>query len=244
MDNLEAHIVCEVREYILKDLNLVLLGGQEAYVDAKKAKASRDLSHAVGIGALKVAYVKRCHVKKPPVPAPFPPPPPYVRRLSQYVNPPAPQALPRASFPSLDEELDKRFARFEGILEDRLFDLSQGIQRALLKELQESLPALMPDEARLVARLEKSLAPLLEASVNKAFEAHKGKFSVAVQETSTTADDTPMFIPSDLTSSEGNIAHINVQATSTQQGGLDSAAAALKAMKKKKPRRRKTKSKD
>jgi len=224
----EARIVCRVPRYLVQDLGLDLRQNQTVYYDRLQAHASKDLAHAVRVGAVELTYVKTSKEKRTSSTDQnqFPP---YVRRLGQV-----PQAPPVEETPvDLEQELDTRFARFEEILRGRMVTMGREVQNTLLEELRGALPQLQLSEEK--------VASMVEASVSKAFEKHKGTMVVPVTQSSQGGSDgEPVFIPSDLTSSGGE-AHISVKATSSKDKNLDDAAAALKAARKKGTRRKRTK---
>lgn len=226
----EARIECKVPRYLVQDLGLDLTQGQVLMYDQHLAKSSKDLTHAVQIGAVEVTYVRISKSRRPADPTPFPP---YVRRLGRH-KPPTPQPpVPKPPQPSaLEKELEQRFAKFEESIEGRMLSMGQRVQQALLEELRGALPNLQVSEDK--------VASLVETSVNKAFAQHQGSFtSSAKPVVPSSSDDAPVFIPSDLTASEKGTAHINVKSTSSKDANLDNAAAALKAARKKKTRRKK-----
>lgn len=225
---IEARIVCKVPRYLVQDLGLDMTQGQVVFYDHNQAKASKDLALAMSLNALEVTFVKTAKERRPAVDQ-FPP---YVRRLGWSLAPP--QEPPPPPQVDLDKELEQRFAKFEQNLAGQMFSMGQEVQRALIEELRGSLPQLQLSEEK--------VASMVEASVGKVLEAHKGTLADAspVEASGGYLEREPVYIPGDLTSS-GGTAHINVKSTSSSDKTLDDAAAALKAIKKKTPRRRKKK---
>jgi hypothetical protein len=62
----EAQITCICQSIRVQDLGLVLYSGQQEWLDAIVAGGSKDLAQAVRAGGVKVRYVERAQVRRPP----------------------------------------------------------------------------------------------------------------------------------------------------------------------------------
>ena len=73
---IEAEITCECASLTLADLQLALTRGMVVYLDATRARNSKDLARAQRVRGVTVKYVQRYREQRPapalPVPAPVP----------------------------------------------------------------------------------------------------------------------------------------------------------------------------
>lgn len=100
-DPTEAKITAAWPKYDITDLNMTLRAGQKpVYVAAARARASKDFTEGVRLGALTVEWVQRCRVAKPKQP-----PPPANRRIK-----PQPRKAAKAEGAVDEDALAERIA--------------------------------------------------------------------------------------------------------------------------------------
>lgn len=211
-DPREAKIEAVWPQYEVKDLNLSLkAGGPPAFVSKMRADLSKDLAEANRLGAVRVSWVKRCLVSKPPKP----PAPPSARRIK-----PAPRK--QAVEQPLDEDAiaDKVAAKLMGNLDQR--------DAQLRKELREMVAnGGTVDTDRLAELLATGIAEKLPAPQQVVVQQGGG------QVVGQTASDDPHYIPSKIIPSDAK-ANIQASKTKSDAGQTDDAAAKLAALRRKK----------
>ena len=190
---IEARVVCKMHEYTIEDLNITLSQGDEIYLSESRARESLDLRAAKRAGALRVEYVERYTMAKPPMPPKrHMPPAPRMSRPG-FAQDAAPKPTPTTQAPLNEDALAAALAKaLEPVVAEmqRMTKLLQGMQG-----MQGTAPR------------ERPQAPVTRDA------------------------DEPVFIPSGLVKgSSGKVS--GIQATASEDTGLDEAAAALKASKK------------
>lgn len=211
-DPTEAKIEAVWPQYEVKDLHMSLkAGGPPEFVSKMRAEASKDLRAAERMGAVRVTWVKRCLVSKPPKP----PAPPSARRIK-----PAPRK--QAVEQPLDEDAiaDKVAAKLMGNLDQR--------DAQLRKELREMVKnGGTVDTAKLAELLATGIAEKMPAQQVVVQQAGPG------QATGEAISDEPHYIPSKIIPTDAK-SSIKASKTKSDAGQTDDAAAKLAALRRKK----------
>jgi len=158
---IEAHIICRCPFIRIQDLGLSLQKGQEAWVGAEKAKASKDLKIAHESYGVELRYAQRCREKRdlPPDKGQTPIVPKAPKKL--FVEPNVPVNVPeliRDSLRERDQNLAEGFfARMEGMLKKEMRDFmsslpvaSQGQPKKMdtpsISPAEREFPMFIPDK--------------------------------------------------------------------------------------------------
>lgn len=128
----EAEITCRCLSIRLPDLNKVLFKGQVVYVDAERARASKDLQVAQRASGVSVRYVERCVIRQEPVSKLVPPAPsPVVRKIQPKRDP--------VDCVSLADVLKAQLREFLGT------ELTPLVRQQVVQALQETLTLAQPN---------------------------------------------------------------------------------------------------
>lgn len=213
---IEARITCLTAEFIVADLGMTLNYGDEVYISEGKARKSRDLKTGRRAGAVRVDYVQRYTMSKPPKP-PARPLPPHVRmtRRGFKAGPPDTTASPESAKPQPSTP-PKEDPRVEA-LQREIAEL-----RKVIQDLPGQMAKALAAQAGPGTVHQTSRAPVPSGDEG--------------------GHDEPVFIPSNIVR-KGEKAEVKVKSGSTKADGLDDAAAALRAAKPKRSRKRRTRKK-
>ena len=210
-DSTEARIEVVWPQYEVKDLHLYLkLGEKPEFVSRMRAEVSKDLREAKRLGAVRVSWVRRCLVSKPPRNQA----PPSARRM------PKPVPKRKTEIVPVDEDAiaDKVAAKLSQNLDQRDARLRQE-----LREMVEKGGTV--DAAELANLLAEGLAAKLPQQVIVQQGGQAGG--------SESVSDEPMYIPSEIIPKDAK-ASIKATETKSDSGQTDDAAAKLAALRKKK----------
>jgi len=198
---IEARIECVTAYFPLREFGLEMRRGDVGFVPADAARASRELAHAVKVGAVAVRYVERCKVEKKPDPQ---------RRLPPSVRMSRPNrggmSQPPRRSPQPDEE------RLEGVTADEL-------RQVVREELRAALDGVRPT-------VTVDAEALRELVIGQIRPGEQG----AAAATASNAPGDPVFIPADIVDKDAQ-AEIKIESQESEADGLDAAADALKRVR-------------
>jgi hypothetical protein len=231
---MEARIECKIREYPIADLGLMLRRGQIEWVDATKAKGSKELTHAVRIGAVSVRYEERFKVAKHPDPPPRRAPPSVGmsrprRKTAPKASPPAQPVVDTEAIAKRAEEAARKAAREEG-----------AATRAELARLRQAIEQGSSTGSINQGQLEAALKNVLGGlNISTAGAPSSGPAAAAPS-----GPEEPVFIPDNIVDKDAK-ADIKVESKASEGDGLDDAAAALRkkrgtSTRKRTPRKKST----
>jgi len=203
---IEARIECECQGITLSDLDLHLTRGQVVFMDAAKARASKDMQRAWRVGAVAVKYVERFKERRKAPVAPHP----LIPARGMVAAPPEP----------IDEATTEIVIVDPGEIAARVVhELGRNpITAAVRVEVGRQVQAL---EDRLVARVVEGVLASLKVNPVQQVAAQ------APQAGTVPVDgDVPVFVPSKI---DGLQADLGLESEKADEGVVSDAAAALRA---------------
>jgi len=202
---IEARIECQCNRIGLPDLSLVLVKGQVVYMDAPKAKGSRDLQRAWQASAVSIKYVERFRERREAeIKHPL-----YQRgSVSMVAAPPEP----------LEEKVHDILLVDPGEIAARVVqELAKNpVQLEQLQALEDRVVA------RVTAAIAQALGNLPSRPVAVAAPVAVGRVPV---------DDVPVFVPSKI-GDDALKANLDLEPQRADEGAVSEAAAALRAARK------------
>jgi len=226
----EAEITCLCLSIRLADLDLPLFKGQTVYVDAERAKGSKDLEMARRGNGVRVRYVERCVEYRKPEPSP---------NSRVRIRHPVPAVPVRPPQPASDFDvgaLAKHLRdQLEGFVGHPLKPASDFDVGALAKQLRDQLEGfvghpLNTEQTRKIIREEitSALGPMLESLVRPLQTISQDLKSGRVRG----QEDGLVFIPDQILGGADIQADISVDQDEADSDSVDAAVKALKAAKK------------
>ena len=199
----EAEITCLCLSIRLADLDLPLFKGQTVYVDAERAKGSKDLEMARRGNGVRVRYVERCVEYRKPEPSP---------NSRVRIRHPVPAVPVRPPQPASDFDV--------GALAKHLRDQLEGFVGHPLNT----------EQTRKIIREEitSALGPMLESLVRPLQTISQDLKSGRVRG----QEDGLVFIPDQILGGADIQADISVDQDEADSDSVDAAVKALKAAKK------------
>lgn len=228
---IEARVFCKVNKYILGDLGITLEKGEVIFLSQEEATQSKDLQRAKKYKAVEVTFVERYKVKKdkPTIPAP-----PYVRRLrAPHIKDKPEQPPPPPKKETLSEEaLNKMEKKISDRIDEKFSRMEEKVASIIKNELKGQKENSVDPE--MMEELKSSIGKLLSDFISKPkFSDYEVRITSPPEEVE---DDTPIFIPTDLTKSDSKS---RVEAEITLSGEGDDFASLAEALKKAKRNKKK-----
>jgi len=226
----EARVTCKIEQIKLPDMGITLVRGQEVWFGEREARRSADLNHARKIGAIDLRWETRCRVSKPPAPPHFRKLRPGVRKQIEPSRPEPAKPAP-APAPSVDLDLIGKQVKAQVAAEmARQMGQLEGQMETMRTDIVSQVTAALSGQKGMDA---EQMAAVLKATLEQVLPAHSAAVAApAAKGHATVSSDAPMFIPEGIVKETKG--KVKVQQATGSTGGLDDAAAALKALKRKK----------
>ena len=127
---IEACIECKCIEFNLPDVNIKMQKGDVIWLDESRARASKDITHALQIGAVSVRWAERCREMKTPTP-------PWINRNATKGS----RATPAAPAQVSEDVLSQAKAAAEQTVKDHMSELRRLIADEIRQSLRTGVPS-------------------------------------------------------------------------------------------------------
>jgi len=212
----EAQVIC-CEAVDIRDLNLNLKRGDEIWIDAPQAKASKDLLSAKQSGKVRVDYRERDRkqVRRHA--------PPNFSRMKAQTHSSQPDSAQEAPNPTTAAVMAEVKAEILG-------DLLGDLQKVIAEEIRKALSG-VPAAPAAPAMTPEQMAAVMEGVLSR--QAPRGAPVSPARSSESLGGDMPMYIPSGIVDKDST-SKIDIQEKNDSAGGLDDNAKLLREMRKNK----------
>ncbi len=230
-DPTEAHIETVWPQYTIEDLGIHLKFGDEGeYVAKSLVDGSKDFKEGKDLGALRVQWVRRCRVKKPPRNQA----PPSARRIVRAPLPkPKAEVDEEAIADRVAEKLAAKMAKDETTRQKREQQAAK-LQRERDVEMQEKLDRLEALAAQVAERSQGGEDNTALAEILQTLKAMPAQQVVTAGGTVAPVSEGPLYIPDVRTDIKSDI---RPKESTSDAGKAMSSAEKLKALRDRKKKK-------